>query len=349
MNREELIECLGEVDDRYVREAAPGNCPAKGRRDWRVLAGAAAAAAVLVTAVSASVPALWGGPDPAPGASVDVDWVADAPGCIRWNAYTYVDRGNVVYEMPEGLEPLGEVSMVTPPHDILPEDAPDLASNFGDGYAYWFPGNDGLIVFRYREWDAGELGREEPILLMFREDPGWEYATASYPCWSGVSGMVDAAEVIVEGTVTGVEEDVELDRIPEGGRAAAGWDDEPSTARYNVYTVQVTAVHKGDVQAGGELRVRAGLFSDALTASSEGSYLLFLYDYRAEGSDAPFVLLNPLQGAYPIERRFLYVPVGDPCGLFCVPQIVNPPYTHYCYPMNSIRLRIERELQAGAP
>lgn len=49
MNGEKLADCLGDIDDRYVREAAPGNRPAKKRR-WAL--GGLAAAAVLVLAVA---------------------------------------------------------------------------------------------------------------------------------------------------------------------------------------------------------------------------------------------------------------------------------------------------------
>lgn len=350
MNGEKLAEYLGGINDEYVREAAPGNRPAQ--KHWRALIGAAAAV-VALAAVGARA-GDWAGwnrnycvePVPAPPANVDN---ADGPGIqgappagveftggeacdaaahIRWHGNIYVHHGLAVHEMPQGLEFLGEVSLGVEEGGILPEDAPDLSGNFGEGgSAYWFPGNDSLIVFRHKDWDSSyaavELGRPEPILLMFREfdeegphQPGQPYYT--------LSDMMKDSNLIVEGT----------DAQP--GTA------EPAGAGEAVYALQVSAVLQG---SGAEtIQVRVPADSGVLETSSEGRYLLFL---RKE-ADGTFRPVSTSQGVYPIVRKFLHMPANDPCRMTAFP-VLHTEDSNFWYGMNHVREWIQRGQQSGEP
>lgn len=329
MTTEKLIEYFGGIDDCYVKEAAPGNRPARKR--WRALAGAAAV--VVLAAVAAGIPALWGGPEPdqpaplQPDPALSHDVMEDDPGCapghIRWRGSVYVDRGQAVYEMPEGLELLGEVNRVVPEGGIVPEDAPDLSSSFGEGgSAYMFPGNDTLIVFRYKEWDPEmELGRKEPILLLFRESDEEEPHQPGQPYYT-LSDMMEDSDAIVEGAA------------PEPGGA------DPVGAGEAVYTLQVTSVLQGSVEAE-TVQVRIPADSGVFEASRDDSYLLFL---RRE-ADGTFRPVSTFQGVYAIEGRFLHIPANDPFRVGEMP-VLHTDDNDFWEGVDHVREKIDR-LQRG--
>ena len=322
MNGEKLADCLGDIDDRYVREAAPGNRPAKKRR-WAL--GGLAAAAVLVLAVAMGPSRFWTAPEPAvtaePGPSEVIDdGPGAAPGCIVWHGYAYVSRGYFVHEMPEGLELLGEAERSVKVGGIMPEDAPDLSTNFGEGRAYMFPGNESLIVFRYKEWNVEEeLGREEPILLMYREFHffGTEDDT---PYYRDLAGMVGDADIIVKGVI-----------VRPGQEAEPGED---------AYTVRVTDVLSGGVNVEDEIRVSVPAGSGRLEGSDADTYLLFL---RRDGNGG-FRPVSRLQGVYPVtfpgKGEYVLVPNDDQYMLWASGRIIDPPYTHVRFAMSAIRERI---------
>lgn len=321
MNGEKLADYLGDIDDRYVREAAPGNRPAKKR--WWALGGLAAAVLALALIVGPS--RFWTMPGPAatagPGPSdVIHEGPGAAPGYIVWHGYAYVSRGYIVHEMPEGLELLGEVELVTAPHGIMPEDAPDLSANFGEGYAYMFPGNESLIVFRYKEWNVEEeLGREEPILFMYREVQFLE-TEDDMPYYRDLAEMVEDADMIVEGVA------LRLERKPESGEDA--------------YTVRVADALSGDVGAEDEIQVSVPAGSGRLEGSDGDTYLLFL---RRDGNGG-FRPVSQLQGVYPItfpgKDEYVLVPNDDHYLLWAQGKIIDPPYTHFRFTMHAIRERI---------
>ena len=309
MTAEKLFDCFGDIDEHYIKEAAPGNRPAK--KPWRALAGAAAAVVVLAAAVMAGIPALWNGaadqppplqPDPALSNDVieDAPGCGDAPGYIRWHGRNYFNHGHAVYEMPVGVELLGEVDQVVEDGGLIPEDAGDLSANI-DGYAYWFPGNDSLIVFQYKDWDSSyaavELGRKEPILLMFREldeeephRPGQPYHT--------LPDMMADSDVIVEGTV-----------LERGGADPAGGGEA-------VYTLRITHAFR---RIGGmeTVQVKVPADSGAFEMSRDDTYLLFL---RGE-ADGTFRPVSTSQGVYAIEGKFLHIPANDPLRIHEMPTL----------------------------
>lgn len=329
MNGEKLADYLGDIDDRYVREAAPGNRPANKRR-W-ALGGLAAA--VLVLAVIMGPSRFWTAPGPAvtakPGPSEVIDdGPGDAPGCIVWHGYAYVSRGYFVHEMPEGLELLGETEPVTTPYGIMPEDAPDLSTNYyWEGYAYMFPGNESLIVFRYKEWNVEEqLGREEPILLMYREFHFFGTEDDS-PYYRNLAGMVEDADIIVKGVI--------VRREQEG---------EPGE---DTYTVRVADVLSGDVSVEDEIRVSVPTGSGRLEGSDADTYLLFL---RRDGNGG-FRPVSQLQGVYPVtfpgKGEYVHVPNDDQYLLWAQGRTIDPPYTHVRFTMYAIRERIMSYVDAA--
>lgn len=328
MSKEQLMEYFGDIDEHYIKEAAPGNRPAKKR--WWALAGAAAVV-VLVAALAANIPALWNAPEPGPAVeNPNLDELIDRePGCaaghIRWHGYTYVHHGQAVHEMPEGLEFLGEVSLGVEEGGILPEDAPDLSGSFGDGgSAYWFPGNDSLIVFRHKEWDPElELGRPEPILLMFREFDEEEPHREGQPYYT-LSDLVKDSDVIVEGTAAQLN-----GADPIGGGNV-------------LYTLQAADVLRGRV-ATETIRVRVPEDSGVLETSGESRYLLFL---RRE-TDGNFRPVFASQGVYPIKGKFVHVPANDPCRFQAFP-VLHTEDNDFWYGVNNVREWI-RELQRTEP
>lgn len=310
MTVEKLIDYFGDIDERYIKEAAPGNRPAKKR--WRALAGAAVAVVALAAAVTASLPALWGAAGGGPAAA---DSPGDAPGYIRWHGRNYFNHGHAVYEMPEGLELLGEVDQVAEDGRLIPEDAGDLSANI-DGYAYWFPGNDSLIVFRYKDWDSSyaavELGRKEPILLMFREldeegphQPGQPYYT--------LPDLMADSDMIVEGTVLQAE--------------AA----DPDGTGEVVYTLQITQAFRrsGKMET---VQVRVPADSGVFETSRDDNYLLFL---RGE-ADGTFRPVSTSQGVYAIEGKFLHIPANDPLRI-CEMPILHTEDNDFWYGVNDVR------------
>lgn len=225
---------------------------------------------------------------------------------------------------------LGEVNLVTAPHGILPEDAADLSSNFGEGNAYMFPGNDSLIVFRYKEWNVEEeLGREESILLMYRE---FEFLNADgtpvdLPYYRNLAEMVNDADIIVEGIAVPAEQEA-------GDPAESGED---------VYTVQVTNVLLGDAEAEEEIRVSVPAGSGRLETADDNSCLLFL---RRDGDG--FRPVSAVQGVYsivyPKKGAYVLVPNDDSYLISVQGAIRNPPYTHVAYPLYGVQKRIQQVL-----
>lgn len=327
MTAEKLAEYLGEIDERYIQEAAPGNRPAQTRR-W-ALAGAAAA----VVALAAVTAGIRGGPDqpvplqtePASSRQVIEDGPGDAAPHIRWQGHAYGDHGQAVYEMPEGLELLGEVTLAVEWGGIVPEDAPDLSGNFGEGgSAYWFPGNDSLIVFRYKEWDPEEeLGRKEPILLLFRDLDEEEPHQPGQPYYTLPDLMADS-DVIVEGTAP---------------QAEAG---DPDGTGEAVYTLQITHAFRrsGEMET---VRVRVPADSGVFETSRDDNYLLFL---RGE-ADGTFRPVSASQGVYAVEGHFLHIPANDPFRISWTP-ILHTEDSDFWEGVSSVREEIQR-LQGVEP
>lgn len=325
MTAEKLIDYFGDIDEHYIKEAAPGNRPAQ--KSWRVLARAAAALMVLAAAVTFNTTALGNtselGPSAAEGPEPSREVMQDDPGCapghIRWHGRSYCDHGQAVYEMPEGLELLGEVNRVVEEGGVVPEDAGDLSANI-DGYAYWFPGNDSLIVFRYKDWDSSyaavELGRKEPILLLFRELDEEEPHQPGQPYYTLPDLMADS-DVIVEGTAPQVE--------------AA----DPDGTGEVVYTLQITHAfrRRGGMET---VQVRVPADSGVFEASRDDNYLLFL---RGE-ADGTFRPVSKSQGVYAVEGRFLHIPANDPCRINEMPAF-HTDDNDFWYGMNGVREKIQ--------
>lgn len=349
MSAEKLLEYMGGIDDRYVEEAAPGKRPARIQPWGRAaLTGVAAVLAVLV-GIRAADWARWrlcdcAAPeepstaemDPAADSEEDTadaqpprlgEAIGDAPGHIRWHGGVYCDHGNAAYELPEGLELLGETNQVVEEGGIVPEDAGDLSANI-DGYVYWFPGNENLIVFRYKDWDASyaavELGRREPFLLMFRETDEEEPHQPGQP-YNLLPDMMEDSDLIVEGSA------------PQP--AGAG----PAGAGEAVYTLRADSVLAGYLGAE-TLQVRIPADSGLLEASSEGRYLLFL---RRE-ADGAFRPVSASQGVYPIVGKFLHVPASDPCRMKVI-GVLHTSDSHFWYAMKHLREWIQEAGQSGEP
>lgn len=99
------------------------------------------------------------------------------------------------------------------------------------------------------------------------------------------------ADLIVEGTVTAVQEDVSIDIALEG---------EPYLLDYHVATVTVTKVIKGNVSVGDQLQVKQFPSCTELLELTQ-SRRLFLCDYRAETPGMPCSIVMGAPGSMPGE------------------------------------------------
>lgn len=320
MNPEKLIDCLGDIDEQYIQEAAPW-----GRRPVSKWWGLAAAVLVIVAAVCVSPLVLedpandpGAGPKPGSGASIEA---GDIPPHIYYQGSIYVCRGPSidVDALPDEAKLLGETHYVG---DFVPDGADDLDSNIdGDGgYVFMDPSNESLLYFRWKNWDAAVEDRPEKILLYYREFSDSEVppaqANADYPYYNRLNSMVRAADAIVEGTI--IDEDTD------------------------VVTVNVSLVCSGNISINEEIQVKVPTGCDVFHTSEENNYLLFL----CASPNAPFSLITPTQGAFPIERRFLIVP-NDYAEPFPGFGFVKPPYTHKSFAMNAVRTHLHALVEEG--
>lgn len=320
MNPEKLIDCLSEIDEQFIQEAAPRSCRPVNK--WWGLAAAvlvivaAACISPLVLEDPANIPSAPQKPDSS--ASIEV---GDAPPHIYYQGSIYVCRGPAidVDALPDEAELLGETHYAG---DIVPDGADDLDSNIdGDGgYVFMDPSNESLLYFRWKNWDAAVENRPEKILLYYRELLDGEVppaqANADYPYYNRLNSMVRAADVIMEGMVIGEDADM--------------------------VTVKVSMVYSGNVVVEEELQVEVPEGCDVFHTSSEDNYLFFL----CGAPDAPFSLITPTQGAFPIEQRFLIVP-NDYAPLFPGFASVAPPYTHKSFAMNAVRTHLQTLVEQG--
>ncbi|MDM7829964.1 hypothetical protein [Cellulomonas edaphi] len=145
-------------------------------------------------------------------------------------------------------------------------------------------------------------------------DPEVVVSYADYPAYSTPQEIVDAADAVVRGTVTGsrVKEDrpeVSTDGDPSLN-PQAGLDEVPDVPGVvvTISTVRVEEVVKGDVAVGDLIEVAqlGGLYDGvqyveaATTTLEEGSdYVLLL---AAHGAEVPFDLLHPVQAMYTVDH-----------------------------------------------
>ena len=141
---------------------------------------------------------------------------------------------------------------------------------------------------------------------------------ADYPAYSTPQDIVDAADVVVRGSVTGsrVMEDHPI--VSTAGDPAlnpqAGLDEvtEVPGVVVTISTVQVEEVIKGDVAVGDVIEVAqlGGLYdgvryveaSTTTLESGDEDYVLLLADH---GPGVPYDLLHPVQAMYTVDSRDL--------------------------------------------
>lgn len=121
-----------------------------------------------------------------------------------------------------------------------------------------------------------------------------------YPSCTSYQELAQVSDVIVEGTVTAVTPDVELD-ISE----------ESAPARYMTFTVielEVSDVLKGNAEVGKTIQLKylqtgIGAAEDwnAVSAREGEQNIYFLADYRDDRPDMPCSLINPSQAVVHID------------------------------------------------
>jgi len=214
MNPEKLIECFGDIDEQFIREAAPGK--RHSRRKWWALGATAAAALLLLISVPyflpydpAVIPSA-AHQEPASNPPTENPGPADAPTHVYYHGSTYCDHGQYIYQLPESAELLGETNVVGM---VVPDDADDLDANEA-GYVYMDPADESLVYFRWKDWDTAIDGPEK-IILLYQYIPTHDISAsqthAEYPYCTRLTSMVRAADAIAEAAVIHVEHNV----IPE--------------------------------------------------------------------------------------------------------------------------------------
>lgn len=338
MNPEQLVDYLGDIDEHFIQEAAPGN--RRTPKKWWALAATAAAALLLIVVC---IPALAPNdpinpPSEAQEQASTPPTEAPGPGCAPLHVYyqgnTYFYRGYCIYELPDDVVPLGETNNVGM---LVPDGADDLDAN-EDGFIYIRPTDDSLIYFCWKNWDTSVDG-PEPILLLYPDGSPPETpaipAPVEYPHYTRLDSIVRAADAIVEGTVTNVDYGVSLYTTLNGT---------PSLFDFDVYTILVTNVLSGDLTVGEEIQVKLMTGNGALSKSSEDNYLLFLEDYRSDTPNMPFSPISLEQGVFPIEQKFLNVPNDDSALFVLQGSVASPPHTYVSYPIGAVRNRLQELL-----
>ena len=116
---------------------------------------------------------------------------------------------------------------------------------------------------------------------------GFDYMTADGAVYSSLEQLVSAADVIAEGCVVDVHENVEID--------IALQPDQKHTYSYTVVDVEVLTAVKGNVEAGEVIPIkRMGVAAEAIDVGD--TWICFLEDYRSEKPEMPFSPLNLKQG-----------------------------------------------------
>jgi hypothetical protein len=128
------------------------------------------------------------------------------------------------------------------------------------------------------------------------ESPAAGVRFASYPHYDTIDALVDAADVIVVGTVEatetrGINLSLAADRL-----------DNPAMIECLVSSVRITRVIKGDLSKGDVIEVKQDLSVEGeggqlKTEGSVGVLFLAAYPY-----DIPFDLVNPTQGVLSVEN-----------------------------------------------
>lgn len=139
------------------------------------------------------------------------------------------------------------------------------------------------------------------------------FYNAAYPAYASVSDIGAAADLVIEGTVTSSEvRELDIVMAPSDGSSEdpklnPGGEAQALPMVYTVHTVRVASVIKGKSSTNASIEVKelGGLLKGTLYRTSEGVvlkdqkvYVMYLKTY--DGS--PATLVNPLQGAYPVEN-----------------------------------------------
>ena len=142
---------------------------------------------------------------------------------------------------------------------------------------------------------------------------GFGYLTTDYVIYSSLEQMVSAADVIVEGCVVDVHENVEID--------IALQPDQEHKYSYTVADVEVVNAVKGNVETGESISIKLmGVTVEAIDVGEE--WICFLEDYRDKKPEMPFSPLNPEQGiavisgdSVAVDESFLSEFHGDGSGV----------------------------------
>lgn len=157
MNDEWILEVFGEIDHKYIEEAAPGGQEVKKHGTFRWQAAAAVFTCACLAAVIALVVSNRRNPEgggyadkeqsPVAGNEVQTVSAADYPAMIMVDGQLYQDSGEIA-EIPADADPDGEITSYC---DTVPYE--NNQSNFiRTGCIYRYGENETLQVFYADQW-----------------------------------------------------------------------------------------------------------------------------------------------------------------------------------------------------
>lgn len=152
MSGEHLLVCFGEINDKFIKEAAP-----KTHSLYKPWWGLAAVAAVIVL-VTCFLSTYHNEPDE----------ISDPPNIIFLHGEYYIDSGHWVFSLPDDAVLLGEVNNVSK-EKAFPNTSLKDFDGTRDGYIYMCPEDDDVIYFQHKTWNESVAGKEKYIILI-RDD-----------------------------------------------------------------------------------------------------------------------------------------------------------------------------------
>ena len=170
MNSKKFSEAMSELDSKYVDEAI--NYKKKAKKPVWVKWGVVAACLCLVVVGTVYFTRYNDGATFDPITDYD-DSPSDSPATFYYGGGIYCYHGDLVYELPENVEFLGEVNNVGETYSSA---WVDMDGNV-DGYIFMDTSDKTFVYFQWKEWDEAVDGKESYLILTLEENSNLEGAT----------------------------------------------------------------------------------------------------------------------------------------------------------------------------
>ncbi|MCM1217178.1 MAG: hypothetical protein NC081_05425 [Roseburia sp.] len=155
MKEEILIELFGEIDDKYIMEAAPKRNAKPKLIGTYVVVAALLFVVIGIYAAARSTPVDYPSSyslSPGPGASQSF---------FYYNGYMYSEK-RLIEDIPEGTTLLGEINNIG--NDFDKYTGEDFEGN-DDGFIYIDPNDDGIMYVWPKYWDSSIVGKARYVVF----------------------------------------------------------------------------------------------------------------------------------------------------------------------------------------